>query len=155
MRTFALGHGCKNNYRWTIKLFCRLLLLCLLSCGNLYAQSNLPACLTLGLFHNCFDTYTYASGDRYDGEWRDGTYQGKGARYVSNGSVINQGTWADDKLVSSVPVQQLTTSNSEIERLRTETLEGSKLLIACLLTVKWVKLVYMFLLGGPICNIGK
>jgi TonB family protein len=70
--------------------------------------------------YNGQGTFTFASGDKYVGEWKDNRHNGQGTLYGSNGLVINQGIWTDGKLVDSVPVQQLTTSNSEIEKLRAE-----------------------------------
>ena len=112
-------------------------------------QSNLPACPSAGYLHNCFGTFTFAdgkgyvgdfkdgkyngqgaftfaSGEKYIGEWKDNRHNGQGTLYGSNGLVINQGIWTDGKLVGSVPAQQLTTSNSEIEKLRAEADEAKR-----------------------------
>ena len=94
-------------------------------------------------------TFTFASGEKYVGEFKDGTYNGQGTLtlstgqkyvgkfkdskfngqgtlYAQNGSIINQGIWADNKFVGLVPVQQLTTANSEIEKLRAEADEAKR-----------------------------
>ena len=166
-----------------MKFLWRLLLLYFLSLGNVYAQSNLPACPSSGYFHSCFGTYTSASGNRYVGEFKDGKFNGQGThfmrngdRYVgefkdgefngqgtyflrngdkyvgefkddyrngqgtatysdgdkyvgefkddkynglgtlfaSNGSVIKQGIWANDKFVRSAPVQQESVANQAV-----------------------------------------
>ena len=144
----------------------------LISAGGSYGQSNLPACPSSGYFHNCFGTFTYAdgnkyvveykdgkrngqftvtfaNGDKYVGEYKDdkidgqGTYtyangtkfvgefkggkrNGQGTLYASNGSITNQGIWADGNFVRSTPVQQATTTNPEIEKLRAEAEEAKR-----------------------------
>ena len=90
--------------------------------GGAYAQSNLPPCPSSGYFHNCFGTFTYssgmkyvgewrddkyngqgtatfASGEKYVGEWKDGKFNGQGTLFASNGSIINQGIFADNKFI--------------------------------------------------------
>ena len=126
-----------------------LRLLIVLMIGSAYAQSNLPACPSSGYFHNCYGAYTAvngdkyvgeykdgkrngqgtsttANGDKYVGEFKDGKFNGQGTQYASNGSIINQGIWADDKFVRSAPVQQATTANAELERLRAEAEEANR-----------------------------
>lgn len=76
--------------------------------------------------YNGQGTFTFASGDKYVGEWKNNRHNGQGTLYGSNGLVINQGIWTDGKLVGSVPAQQLTTSNIEIEKLRTEADEAKR-----------------------------
>ena len=71
-------------------------------------------------------TSTTANGDKYVGEFKDGKFNGQGTQYASNGSIINQGIWADDKFVRSAPVQQATTANAELERLRAEAEEAKR-----------------------------
>ena len=73
-------------------------------------------------------TFTYASGNKYVGEWKDGKRNGQGTEYASNGSIINQGIYADNKFIHSAPLQQATTPNTEIERLRAEADESKRLL---------------------------
>ena len=65
-------------------------------------------------------SHTFASGYKYVGEFKDGKFAGLGTTYASNGSIIEQGIYADNKFVRSVPVQQATAPNQEIERLRAE-----------------------------------
>jgi hypothetical protein len=62
--------------------------------GSANAQSVLPACPPSGYFHNCFGTYTYSSGMKYVGEWRDDKYNGQGALFYANGST-RQGILSD------------------------------------------------------------
>lgn len=44
-------------------------------------------------------TLTFANGNKYVGEFKDGDYNGLGTMYASDGSIINQGIWADDNFV--------------------------------------------------------
>ena len=53
-------------------------ILLLLGWGAASAQSRLPACPASGYFHNCFGTYTFASGAKYVGKWTDGILNGHG-----------------------------------------------------------------------------
>jgi len=55
----------------------------------------LPPCPSSGYFHNCYGTYTWKSGDKYEGEWKDNKKNGKGTFTV--GTLGNQGTNAGDK----------------------------------------------------------
>ena len=71
-------------------------------------------------------TYTFADGSKYVGEWKDDKFNGQGTEYASNGSIINQGLWADGRFVRSAPVQQVTVSNQELERLRAEAAEAKR-----------------------------
>ena len=64
-------------------------------------------------------THTFASGERYIGTWRDGKYHGQGVLYAANGSVISQGTWADNQLVKAASVTNTQLSDAqrqEVER---------------------------------------
>ena len=40
--------------------------------------------------------YTYANGDKYDGEWKDNKKDGKGILSCANGDKYD-GNWANDK----------------------------------------------------------
>jgi hypothetical protein len=57
-----------------------LLLLLLLLPLAAAAQSSLPPCPTVTnvRWHNCFGTYTFASRNKYVGEFKDGDFNGKG-----------------------------------------------------------------------------
>ena len=176
-------------------LFRIALLALLMSAGGSYGQSSLPACPSSGYFHNCFGTYTFANGDKYVGEFKDGKYNGQGTytsangnkyvgeykdgkrngqgtftfadgekyvgefkngkyngqstttfangdkyvgeykdgkrngqgtEYASNGSITNQGIYADSVFVRSAPVQQATTPNPQIARLIAEAEEAKR-----------------------------
>ena len=61
-------------------------------------------------------TSTFASGEMYVGEFKDDKYNGEGTLYSLNGSIINQGIWADNTFVRSATVQQATTPNTELEK---------------------------------------
>ena len=69
-------------------------------------------------------TFTFPNGDKYVGEWKGGKYNGQGTLYSSNGSVINQGIWADDNFVSSAIAQttapSVLPSSAERDRLTAE-----------------------------------
>jgi hypothetical protein len=47
--------------------------------------------------YNGRGTLSFANGNKYVGEFKDGDYNGLGTMYASDGSVINQGIWVDDK----------------------------------------------------------
>ena len=42
------------------------------------------------------DSYTFADGRKYVGEWRNGKYHGQGILYAADGTVKKQGVWKDD-----------------------------------------------------------
>ena len=76
-----------------------LLILCLFSM-TAHAQSNLPPCN--GNFSGpCFGTYTYPSGNKYVGQWKDDNHDGFGTLYNANGSIWLQGLWRDDKFIQA------------------------------------------------------
>jgi hypothetical protein len=75
-------------------------------------------------------TYTHMrSGNKYVGEHKNDKRNGQGTLYSSNGSVINQGIWADGIFVRTAPVQLATTPNNELEKLRLEAEESKRLLV--------------------------
>ena len=59
--------------------------------------SDLPKCPSSGYLHNCFGTYTYSSGDKYVGEFKDGKRNGQGTYTAANGDKI-VGEWKNDKV---------------------------------------------------------
>jgi len=63
-------------------------------------------------------THTFASGERYVGSWREGKYHGQGALYALNGSIVSQGTWADNQLIHASAVTN--TQPSDAQRLEIE-----------------------------------
>jgi hypothetical protein len=57
------------------------------------AQSRLPQCPKIWLrgWTNCQGTFTFANGDKYVGEFRDGKYHGQGtATYADGGKYIGE-----------------------------------------------------------------
>ena len=94
-----------------MKFLSCLFLLHLLGLGSAYAQSNLRACPSSGNLNDCFGSYTYPNNWRYVGEWKDNRQNGQGTLYAVNGSVLNQGVWADGKFVRSAPVLQANSSS--------------------------------------------
>ena len=71
-------------------------------------------------------TFTSASGEKYLGAFKDDKFNGQGTEYASNGSIISQGIYADNKFVRSTPVQQAIAPNQENERLRAEVAEAKR-----------------------------
>ena len=74
-------------------------------------QSKLPSCQGSDAtkWSNCFGTYTWAGGEKYAGEWKDGKRRGEGINTLANGRV-QEGFWIDDKFVKpekiNLPSQQ-------------------------------------------------
>ena len=68
----------------------------LLGCGTASAESSLPSCPATGPLHNCFGTVTWAVGNKYVGEWRDGKRNGQGTVTFANGEKY-VGEWENDK----------------------------------------------------------
>jgi hypothetical protein len=94
--------------------------------GSAYAQSNLSACQGsyTTKWSNCNGTFTFANGNKYVGVFKDGKFHGLGTLYTLNGSIINQGIWADNTFIrwyevqqATVPsIQQSNAPNPEIEK---------------------------------------
>ena len=80
--------------------------------------------------YNGQGTFTQANGVRYVGEWKDGKPNGQGTEYASNGSITNQGIWAEGSFVRPAPVRQATVPNQELERLRAEADEATRKQVA-------------------------
>ena len=68
-----------------------------------WAQSSLPPCPETGRKHNCWGEFT-GLGWKYVGEFMNGTADGEGIRYRTNGDVAESGRWKSDSLVSSYTV---------------------------------------------------
>jgi len=116
-------------------------------------QSNLPPCPSWGFTKN-FNCYTkmlrrlgtgekyegelregkyhgqgtliYANGDKYVGEFKDGQRNGQGTLFSQDGIVKKQGGWASNNLVFSALEQQAITIKNETERLRANAEESKK-----------------------------
>jgi hypothetical protein len=61
-------------------------------------RSSLPKCPTRGTYDNCFGTETYGSGNKFVGEFKDGSYHGKGVLFSAKGEIIKSGLWIDGEL---------------------------------------------------------
>jgi hypothetical protein len=59
----------------------KFLLLSLFPLSGWSQTSSLPPCPQMQRFHNCFGEYTYPSGAKYIGEWREGKHHGMGAYF--------------------------------------------------------------------------
>lgn len=64
-----------------------LVLIIALVATSASAKSNLPACQgsDFSRWSNCYDTYTWPSGSKYVGEWKDGMPHGQGTFTLTNG----------------------------------------------------------------------
>jgi len=71
-----------------------LIILCLFSM-TAHAQRTLPPC-TSEPFNNCYGTYTFPSGDKYVGEWKDDKRNGQGTYTYADGNKY-VGQFKDDK----------------------------------------------------------
>jgi len=60
-------------------------------------------------------TFTFADGAKYVGEFKDGMRNGQGTLYASNGSIVNEGMWGDDKFLYFISLQQAAKPNIEKE----------------------------------------
>ena len=60
------------------------------------ASFALPACPSSGYWHNCFGTFTFLSGNKYVGEYKDNKRNGQGTyTFASGGKYV--GEWKDGK----------------------------------------------------------
>jgi hypothetical protein len=74
----------------------KLLILAFLLPLMAWGQSSLPPCPVAGVKHNCFGSITFANGDKYVGEFRDGKANGQGtATYANSDKYV--GEFRDDK----------------------------------------------------------
>ena len=62
-------------------------------------QNQLSECIE-GDCNNGYGTYTWADGDKYVGEWKDGKQNGQGTYTWADGR-IKKGIWKKGKLVKS------------------------------------------------------
>ena len=128
---FGCGYWSKSLFREFITVLydvqMKTLITLLFACcfGSAMAQSNLPTCEgDRAAWTNCFGSHTYASGNKYVGEYKDGkrngqfivTYangnkyvgefkdekkNGRGIKFLANGKVDQSGIWKDGVLVQS------------------------------------------------------
>jgi hypothetical protein len=77
----------------------------LLSSSSL--QGSLPACPSSGYFDRCFGTYTFPSGEKYVGEFKNNLRHGQGTFYALSGTVVSEGIWVDGKFIKSESVQRV------------------------------------------------
>jgi hypothetical protein len=81
---------------FAMTFFIRLVLLCLMV-GSAFAQSSLPPCQgAKSSWTNCLGSETYPSGNKYVGEFKDGTRNGLGTFTFANGDKY-VGEYKDDK----------------------------------------------------------
>ena len=103
------------------------------------ALSNLPACLgrRSAIRDNCVGSITYANGewyvgefvndqrngqgsltlvngDKYVGKFKDDKIHGLGTLFAKDGSISNQGIWADNNFVRSAEVQLASVANQTV-----------------------------------------
>ena len=64
---------------------------------------------------NGLGTLKFASGNKYVGQFMDEKRSGLGTLYSSNGAVAQNGIWADDKFISSTPIQQSSASSQSTD----------------------------------------
>ena len=101
-------------------------LILLLLAGTAYGQSKLPACLGMDTlrWNNCFGSFNLGNGEKYEGEWQKGKYNGfgtfmwkdgtkyigewqndgrtgRGILYLLDGTIIKSGIFEDGKLITS------------------------------------------------------
>jgi len=64
-----------------------LISLNLLLTGTAFGQSDMPACAgsDISAWDNCIGSWTYAKGNKYVGEWKNGTMTGQGTYKFSDG----------------------------------------------------------------------
>ena len=62
-------------------------------------------------FHNCFGTYTFASGNKYVGEWRDDKQHGQGIETSADGDNYI-GEFKDEKGTDRAPSPLPTGTNT-------------------------------------------
>ncbi len=111
--------------------------------GGTFAQSSLPPCKgDVSNWTNCLGAETFASGDKYVGEWKDGKRHGQGIEYKADGTVAASGYWSNANLINSyaldlkrfpfnAPLQTARPSNAETDRLTANTTLAQTSLPAC------------------------
>lgn len=69
-----------------------------------WGQTSLPRCTAAetdwgARRHNCFGAITALDGEKYLGDWQDGTWHGQGTQYHAAGNIALSGRWENGKLV--------------------------------------------------------
>ena len=77
-----------------LSLYVFLVLLMTSSCSE---QNQLSECIE-GDCINGYGTYTYANGDKYVGEWKEGNQHGQGT-FTGTDGTIKKGIWENGELV--------------------------------------------------------
>jgi hypothetical protein len=72
---------------------------------NAAGASDLPDCSSgANVKHDCFGTYTFANGDEYVGEWKDGEFNGQGTLTFADGNKYvggyKDGNWSGQGTVT-------------------------------------------------------
>ena len=104
--------------------YSKQLFVMVLTVGNAFAQTNLPACKEGEKWNNCFAKYkfiddtvyegewvgnapngsgarTYQNGEKYVGEFKNFRQNGEGVLLSSGGNILKEGFWVDGSLVRS------------------------------------------------------
>jgi uncharacterized caspase-like protein len=71
-------------------------------------------------------TAIFPNGNKYVGEFKNDNIHGQGTFYSPSGLVLHQGIYADNNIVSSASLTQLTAPDLEIQRLRVEAEEAKR-----------------------------
>ena len=76
-----------------------------------YALPDCPAVRhpTNSPWSNCFGTFTFASGNKYVGEFKDGNFNGQGTYTYADGR-IEEGIWKDNKFLYAQKVTPTVTA---------------------------------------------
>ncbi len=77
-----------------LSLYVFLVLLMTIACSD---QNQLSECIK-GDCNNGYGTYTWNTGDKYIGEWKDGISNGQGTFTFADGTV-EKGIWEKGKLI--------------------------------------------------------
>jgi hypothetical protein len=84
------------------------------------AQSRLPQCpadTNVFTWTNCQGTYSYASGDKYVGEFKGGKRNGQGTYTFGPGQWSGDkyvGEFKDEKRTDKAPTRRLTVTNTSV-----------------------------------------
>ena len=65
--------------------------------GLMWCNTGFAECIK-GDCNNGYGTYTWAGGEKYVGEWKDGVQHGQGTFIFANGTV-DKGIWENGELV--------------------------------------------------------